>query len=273
MKSLATGLARHLSCDFYAIEPDEDFHFPWTMRGFFRAFPRCILGIYPKIRPLAIQWESYDLVILGVQVWFLSASLPIQGFLASSDARELKGKSVITVMTCRNLWVSASERISASLQALGASHLGQITVGELSPTWATFVTTPRWLLTGKKAGFSIFPPAGIAEAEFAKLEKKGELIGQRWRLSQTVIKTDLDANLNKVSLILMDRIGRQFFEYWGVVFRLLAPRPSLWQDLVLVLFRFSLVALIICLGPCTKVFEWMIGNNPVWSQRLTRSRS
>jgi hypothetical protein len=44
--------------------------------------PECILGVPPEIEPPGFDpIEPFDLVVLAYQVWFLSPSLPVQGFL------------------------------------------------------------------------------------------------------------------------------------------------------------------------------------------------
>jgi hypothetical protein len=260
------GFEKNVSCDQVVIEPKEKFPFPWKMSHFFRVFPRSVRGLAPAIEDPRIQWDQYDLVILGFQVWFLSPSLPIQGFLQSTYATGLKGKKVVTLVSCRNLWHSASRTVHDKLGQLGARHLGQITVGETSPLWASFVTTPRWMLTGKKSAFAFFPEAGISAEEFAKLEGKGERLGHSWASSQgrDLSRDEYGSNLNKVSLSLMDAIGFRFFLAWSGLILLVAPRAGLLQDALLVLFRVNLVLLILTVAPCTKLFEVLVGNSPKW---------
>ena len=262
IESFVKGFPPALKYDIARIQPREAFSFPWKMSRFFRVFPRCIRGLTSEIEPLGIHWENYDLVILGYQVWFLTPSLPIQAFLKSQSAEGLRGKKVITLLTCRNLWYSASCWIQERLTKLGAYHLGQVTVCELSPIWASFVTTPRWMLTGKKGPFVIFPAAGISEQEFAKLEAKGRKIADSWLVSGriSVVASELSSNLRSVALELMDRIGNRFFKIWGLVFSVLGPQEGLWQDFLLVFFRISLVTLIVTVAPVTVLFGLCAGN-------------
>ena len=257
ISSLLRGLQKHVECDVREIQSQEKFGFPWKMRDFFRAFPRCQRGPVPAIRPLEIQWENYDLVICAYQVWFLSPSLPFQGFLQSEIARGLKNKKVITVVTCRNLWQSALARVKKTLQDLGAQHLGQITLCETGPVWASFVTTPRWMLTGKKAAFWFFPEAGLASSDFAGLQSKGEALGKAWAISSGTAwaQNELGANRESVSLELMDKIGQKFFWFWSGLIQRGSKGPGVWQDFLLVLFRANLILLILAVLPLTKIYE------------------
>ena len=256
-------------CDVVRFETSESFAFPWSVTDFFRAFPRCVRGDAPAPRGLNIAWDRYDLVVLGYQVWFLSPSLPFQGFLQSAEARGLRGKRVITLLTCRNLWYSASRVAREKLLKLEADFLGQITVCEKSPLWASFVTTPRWMLTGRKNAFAFFPPAGIQAEDFQVLADVGTKLARSWKDSngREVDRRLLTSNLDRLSLRLMDRIGRRFFRIWASVIAALAPQPGLWQDFVLILFRLNLIALIVSVGPCTKIIELLVGNGSKLSQR------
>jgi hypothetical protein len=63
----------------------------------------------------------------------------------------------------------------------------------------------------------------------------------------------LGTNLDRLSLRMMDRIGRRFFRGWARMIIALAPHAGLWQDFLLILFRLNLIALILSIGPCTMV--------------------
>lgn len=273
LEEFKRGWQKHGELDVAEIVPQESFPFPWRMAAFFRVFPRSVAGMAPKIEPLNVTWDDYDLVILGYQVWFLSPSLPIQGFLASSDAEHLKGKAVITVLTCRNLWHSATARVREKLKQIGAVHLGQMTVCELSPVWASFVTTPRWMLSGKKGAFAFFPPAGISDSEFAKIEMKGERLARTFQTGLAKLQghADLGPNSAELSLWLMDQIGIRFFRLWTAIILTLTPRQGLAQDAMLILFRLNLIALIIFVAPCTRIFQVIASRNHKWSVRFERA--
>jgi hypothetical protein len=264
VSTFARGFSENIACDFAIITPLEKFEFPWKMRNFFRAFPRCVAGLAPEVQSLDIAWQNYDLVILAYQVWFLSPSLPIQGFLNSSQAQNLKNKKIITLVTCRNLWHSAFYTIRKALRNLGAEHLGQVTLCETSPVWATFVTTPRWLLTGKKGPFLFFPAAGISPMDFVQLEQKGRRLSQSWQDSSgsAVSASALGSNLSSVALAQMDQIGIQLFRFWTRLILKLSNAPGVWQDFLLLVFRMNLILVILVATPGATIFEILVGNDP-----------
>lgn len=273
LEALAQGMGGDQACDIKEIQPRVAFPFPWKMAGFFRVFPQCVAGLGSEILPLNLNWDDYDLVILGYQVWFLSPSLPMQGFLQSKAALGLKGKKIITVLTCRNLWQSASRRILEHLERLGAEHQGQITLCELSPVWASFVTTPRWMLTGRRGAFAFFPPAGIEDREFAKLHAKGQQIQRCWERDGEFrsITREFSPNRTELSFFLMDWIGYRFFKLWSLLILRLAPRQGLWQDLVLIVFRLSLIVLILVVAPCTRVLQALLSGKEKSALRIVRT--
>ena len=65
VEHLARGLGRAVATDLRRIEPEEPFKFPWSMRSFFRAFPRCMQSVAPRTQPLNLRWDDYDLVLLA----------------------------------------------------------------------------------------------------------------------------------------------------------------------------------------------------------------
>ncbi|MGZ3722940.1 MAG: flavodoxin family protein [Bdellovibrionales bacterium] len=263
MNLLAKGFSQVAECDTAVYTVSEKFAFPWKMTAFFRAFPRCVLGLAPQLVDLPVDLEKYDLIILGGQVWFLSPSLPLQAFFQSDRAQAVRGKKIISVITCRNIWYSALNTLRAAVEKLGGKFLGQITICEISPIWASFVTTPRWMLTGKKEPFAFFPAAGIREEDFAQLEAKGRQMATSWLNSneQTVSPDLLKSNLDRPSIRLMNKLGFPVFKFWASLIMRVAPQPGLWQDFCLILFRINLIILIVVLAPYTKVVEVLLGRN------------
>jgi hypothetical protein len=251
IRLLAQGFSEVHPCEVVAYRVAEAFPFPWRMTRFFRVFPRCVLGLAPALEPLGVDLAQFDLIVLGGQVWFLSPSLPLHSFLQSPEARAMKGKSVVMLMTCRNLWVSAAKIVRSCFVGLGVRFLGQITVCEISPLWASFVTTPRWMLSGKKTPFAFFPAAGIREQDFAQLAEKGRQMATHWMRQQSVPEELLSSNLDRPSLRMMEAIGRRVFEGWARLIQRVAPHAGLWQDFFLILFRIHLVTLIVFAAPCT----------------------
>lgn len=156
--------------------PLRPYPFPWgTLRKFFNVMPDCILGKTPEIEfPEIDEDVEWDLVILVYQVWFLAPSLPIQAFLRHPAAKCLRGCPVVTLSVCRNMWLAAAERMSDSLRRLGAHHVDNVVVTHQGPIWATFITTPRYLLWGRRDRlWNLFPEPGVGTAELSRVASFG----------------------------------------------------------------------------------------------------
>lgn len=227
--TLATTLHDpHIELFVERLRPVVDYPFPWRSVGrFFAILPECHLGPLPELEPLAIDPEhKFDLVILVYQVWFLTPSLPVQAFLKSSHARVLRDTKVLTVSVSRNMWQSASELMKKLLADVGARHIDNVVVTHQGPAWATFITTPRALLFGKKERFwGIFPPAGLAEEELARVARFGRAIVDRRDCLQQPEAIPLLSSLGAAQInrryVVPELIGWYWFRGWAHLIRCL----------------------------------------------------
>ena len=167
--------------DFVEPAPRDPYPFPWSFRAFLDAFPESVLQVPPEMKPLDLPAPRYDLVVLCYQVWYLAPSLPVTGFLHSAAAAVLAGTPVIALCACRNMWHCAWIELRRQIEGARGRVIDHLVLVDQGPAWATFVTTPRWLWTGKKAGFGIFPTAGVSEEAIAALRHPGERIAEALR--------------------------------------------------------------------------------------------
>jgi hypothetical protein len=88
---------------------------------FVDAFPECVQLDAPPLKPLSITADrQFDLVILTYQVWYLAPALPMTAFLKSPCRPALiKDKPVVTVVACRNMWLSAQETMKRLIAEAG----------------------------------------------------------------------------------------------------------------------------------------------------------
>ena len=115
--------------DFYEIQMETPYPFPWTNESFFGAFPESFLELPQPIKamPPDIETQEYDLVVLAYQVWYLSPSIPVTSFLKSEQARVLlEGKPVVTLSGTRNMWIKAQEKVRNMLVKKGARIVANI---------------------------------------------------------------------------------------------------------------------------------------------------
>jgi hypothetical protein len=253
------------------LEPVEAFPFPWGLMRFFDTFPECVHLDPPPIKPVAFDPEArFDLVILAYQVWFLSPSLPIIAFLKSEAARVLKNTPVITFIACRNMWLSAQEKIKGLLAGLGARHIDNVVLTDQGPPWATFITTPRWLLTGKKNGFwGIFPPAGVSEADIAGASRFGRALADRLDLLHSTtgpLLSGLGAVRVFPGYIAGEKIAHRSFMIWGRLLRAIGRPGNLLRRMVLILYIAFLVTMILTVMPVSILVRALL--RPLLKRRL-----
>ena len=253
------------------LEPLEAFPFPWGFLEFFDTFPECVHLDAPPIRPVAFAPDArFDLVILAYQVWFLSPSLPVTAFLKSAAAQVLHSTPVITFIACRNMWLSAHEKVKTALNDLGARHIDNVVLVDQGPPWATFITTPRWVLTGKKNGFwGIFPPAGISESEILAAARFGRALAESLPLLQSTAGPLL-AGLGAVKVmpgyVMGEKIAHRSFRLWGALLRALGRPGSLPRRVVLVAYIVFLVAMILTVLPLSIITRALL--RPLLRKRL-----
>lgn len=253
------------------LEPVTPFPFPWSLFRFFDTFPECVHLDPPPIRPVAFGPEDrFDLVIVAYQVWFLSPSLPVTAFLQSAAAKALKDTPVITFIVCRNMWLSAQEKVKTMLARLGARHIDNVVLTDQGPPWATFVTTPLWLLTGKKDGFlGIFPPAGVSDADIAAAARFGRALADSLHLLESTrgpLLSGLDAVQVIPGYIAGEKVIHRSFVIWGHLLRAIGRPGNLLRRLVLVFYIMFLVTMILTVMPVSVLVRALL--RPLMQRRL-----
>lgn len=164
------------------IRPRVQYPSPWrNVQRFFNVMPECILQVPPPIElPTFDPRQHFDLVILAYQVWFLSPSLPVQGFFRTEQAEVLRGAKVVTLSVSRNMWQNASEAMKTLLARAGATHTDNIVVTHQGAPSATFVTTTRSLFSGKRDRLlGVLPEAGVAGDDMDRLARLGAALARQ----------------------------------------------------------------------------------------------
>jgi hypothetical protein len=244
---------------------------------FFDAMPEAVLLEPPPLEPLAVRPdEHFDLIVLAYQVWFLSPSGPVTAFLKSESAKRLlRGRPVVTVIACRNMWLNAQETVKRLIQETGGELRDNVVFTDRAPTLATLITTPRWLLTGKRDGFLGLPPAGIAEADIAGADRFGRALLDSLRAGRERAGGPMLAGLGAARvdprLIFSERAGKRAFGAWSRIIRLGGPPGSLLRLPLVVLFCLYLVAIILAVVPASLLLQRLL--RPVLARRLESQKT
>lgn len=260
MKDILSGLCADIQdkaqIDFAPISLVNPYPFPWAQYDtFFDAMPESVLGITFPVNPMPqIMEKEYDLVILGYQPWFLSPSIPFNSFLQSEWSAVLKGKPVVTVIGCRNMWLNAQERVKNRLQELNARLVGNIALDDKHPNIASTLSIVRWMLKGQKEATEKSPEAGVSMADIKASKRFGNTI--LYWLQEQQADDALQPQLLaegaiqlRPNLIVMEGNGARLFPNWAANARKLGLPGDPARQKVLKKFKVVLFISIFILSP------------------------
>jgi hypothetical protein len=255
-----------------ALRPTRPYPFPWSFWSFLDAMPETVLLDPPALEPLAVRTdERFDLVVLAYQVWYLAPSGPMTAFLKSESGRRLlRGRAVVTVIACRNMWLVAQETMKRLIQEAGGRLRDNVVFIDGGGTLATFVTTPRWLLTGRRDSFWGLPAAGVAEEEIANADRFGAALVAALRADRerkdAPMLTGLGAARVDPRLIFSERAAQRAFSVWSRLIRLGGAPGSIGRLPLLAVFCLYLVAMILAVVPTSLLLQRI--TRPLFAKRL-----
>jgi hypothetical protein len=259
------------------LRPRTPYPFPWPLLRFFDAMPEAVLLDPPALEPLAVRSEEkFDLVVLAYQVWFLAPSGPVTAFLKSDEGKRLlRGRPVVTVIGCRNMWLNAQETVKQLIHDAGGELRDNVVFTDRAPTLATLITTPRWLLSGRRDGFLGLPPAGIAEGDIAGADRFGRALLESLRTGRERASGPMLAGLGAARvdprLIFSERAGKRAFGAWSRIIRLGGRPGSLLRLPLVVLFCLYLVAMILAVVPASLLLQRLL--RPLLARRLESQKT
>jgi len=256
--------------------PETPNPWPWPVIDFIDAFPECVQLDPPPLKPLAIpEGVDWDLVIITYQVWYLSPALPVTAFLQGPHAALLKGKPVVTVVACRNMWLSAQQTLKRLIADAGGQLRDHIAFTDPGHPLATFITTPRWVLTGRRDRFLGMPPAGVAPAEIKGAQRFGVALAAALNGDQERQSAPLLAGLRAVEvnprLALSERTAYRAFRVWSKLIRLFGKRGQWRRRPILLVFALYLIAMVITVVPLSLLVQSALA--PLLRPRLARLKA
>jgi len=196
------------------VEPCETFPFPWPITRFFGVFaqavdPEALVELVAP--PHGFDAAPDELVIVASQVWYLAPSLPIRA-LVTRHPEAVRGRDVVSLVACRNMWYSAMIEMSELLRFAGARRVDVVAATDTRSSSTTLITTLRWLLTGRREPFLWFGRAGVGEDELARVTRVGQRIADSRRCPQ-------DAAPVMPTLAAADLLAGKVFRHWARLVR------------------------------------------------------
>ena len=260
------------------LEPVEPFPFPWPFWRFFDTFPECVYEDPAPIREPGLTGdEDFDLIIFGYQVWFLSPAMPAMAFLQHPVAKRLiAGKPVVSVVACRNMWLSAHETFKRHIAELGGHLVDNVVLTDRAHSAATFVSTPVWVLTGHRGPFlgGLIPAAGIPREDIEDAARFGRAIAEQLPRREPSDREPMLRGLGAVHvnerMIASERIAHRSFRIWGALLRRLGAPNTPLRRAVLGLYFLFLFTLIITVVPVSAVIKRLVA--PLTRERTARQR-
>ena len=242
------------------IVPKKPFPFPWDLMTFMDSFPESVYLDGCEIEELEEDNIEYDLIILAYQIWFLAPSIPTTAFLQSEYAKKkLKDKPVVTLIGCRNMWIMAQEKMKVLLQDIGAKLIDNVVLIDRGNSLETFVTTPRWMLTGKQDSFLGMSEAGIDPIELRDSSRFGKALLKALQEDKEKENISLLHGLKAVEvnpkLIRSEKIATKSFKIWGGWIRKLGSPGSNKRKPVVLLYLVFLLLIIMTIVPINMVIQ------------------
>jgi hypothetical protein len=238
------------------IQMAADYPFPWTSEQFYSVMPDCVLGVSGKLASFTLKENSYDLIILGYQAWFLYPSIPVNSLLHDPAFRAiLPNTPVITITGARNMWLNAFTGVRQLLNEAGARLVGNIALVDRHPNHISYITIFHWLLGGKKDRYlGFFPCPGVSADDIAHTAVFGQtVLGHldtgSWKDLQSELLQQKAVRI-KYGLMLLENKALPTYTVWAR-FILKRKKRNGW----LVVFKYYLVFSLFVAAPVLLVLN------------------
>ncbi len=176
----------------------------------------------------------------------------------------------MTVIACRNMWLLAQETVKQLIGDAGGILRDNVALTDRGSALETFITTPRWLLTGQRDAFCGLSAAGVSEEDIAGADRFGRALLDALRAQRERGTAPMLAGLGAARvdprLIFSERAAQRAFSVWSRVIRLGGPQGSVGRLPLLALFSVYLVAMIVLVVPASLLLQRL--TRPLLARRL-----
>jgi len=241
---------------WHQIKPMQPYAFPWKPYDFYDAFPESVNEESCALHePEIAKQQSFDLVILAHQPWFLSPSIPVHSFLQTDYANLwLKQTPVVTVIGARNMWIGAQESIKKSILNARGKLIGNIVFRDRTENFTGIITIARWLFTGKKRRvWGVLPKPGVSDKDIGQAPFFGSILKEYLENSRTETLQDEiirsgGAHLSSGLMSLEER-AKRIFRFWAAFIAKKGGPGDTSRRLRITFFRVYLPTGITVFGP------------------------
>ena len=241
---------------YKAIEPENPFPFPWTCWSFFETFPESRLSIPTgKLKEFDFSdVNDADLVIISGQSWYLSPSLPLHAFFQDEKVRlYLKGKMIVNISGCRNMWVMAQRKIRQYIYQAGGHYVGHIVLQDKAPNLVSALTIIRWLFYNKKEASHCLPVAGVSDDDVKNASRFGVIINEtlangKWNDLQNNLMHEKAVEY-RTSIVFVEKVGHRIFGIWADFIRKKGAYQDKQRALRIKLFCYYLFFVLFVVSP------------------------
>jgi hypothetical protein len=157
----------------------------------------------------------------------------------------------------------AQEKIKKALSNFGAALIDNVVLVDQGNSLATFITTPRWMFTGKKDKCcGVLPKAGIAEDEIKNAVRFGKAISYALENDKEKAKKSILSGLKAVEvnekIIKSEEIAHRSFLIWGKILKKLSTQKSKRRTALLVVYIAFLFTLIVTVVPVSMAIQYLV---------------
>lgn len=263
----------NIEVTYCEIKLEHTYAFPWEKEAFFNVFPESFKQIPQPVTapPSEILNTTYDLIILGYQVWYLSPSIPINSFLKSTYAQTLFSNTpVVTVSGSRNMWVLAQEKIKVLLRDVQATLVGNIALVDRNVNLVSVITIVDWMFSGQQRKvWGFLPKPGISPEEIEASNRFGAILKPYFlKDSYTGMQKELVENGAveiRHFLVSMDKKANKMFKVWSALIYNSKNRKALLK-----VFNYYLFIAIWLISPIVHMFHLLL--LPVLCKSIKRDK-
>ncbi|OQA71386.1 MAG: hypothetical protein BWY33_02025 [Candidatus Dependentiae bacterium ADurb.Bin246] len=160
------------------------------------------------------------------------------------------------------MWIMAQEKVKVLLKELEATLIDNVVLIDKGSSLETFITTPRWMLTGKKDSFLGLSTAGIDEKDIMKSQRFGKALVQALEQNKEIEKKSLLQGLKAVEvdikLIKSEKIGNKSFLIWGKLIRKIGNFGNKKRRVVVMIYLVFLILMILTVVPINMIVQTIL---------------